>query len=1600
MEIDGSKSSELGELSPPARREPAQRARTLQLLRHRLQHGLNRIRQLGVRPKRPSPAGRCFRDILSRISGKNHSRLERTLSGLDDGVGPSSPHAALTSPCDAHHPRISGESESILSDLDSSDESDSRFERILSGLDAGSGPCSQLSALAEFRDVLLLSSTVDLLAGFSFDSLVPSLLAIANEDGDQNVMLQAIRAIAYLCDRSPQTADYLVRYDAVPVLCARLTVIENLDVAEQCLQALRNISRDLPVVCLNAGVILAVLSCIDSFSTCAQRVAVSTVANICRELPSDCSAHVMVAIPILCNLLQYEDHSLVETVALTLKRIVASSSCSSEMLDELCKHGVIHHSNHLLALHSLMTVWQPTYMELFQMLARLASVSLVAIRTLFEQNMSSTLKDILTSADLSHRRPHSHLGDMHSNLIHEVLKLLNMLLPPLPGVGEHIQELASDKEKILMDQPELLCQFGVDILPVLIQMVNSGANLTVCYGCLYVINKLVYFSSAEVLLELLNNANLSSFLAIVLAQYDDHHVLISALRIADIVTQKLPETFPNSFVKEGVLYAVGALLMSEKSSKSVFQKSRNIHQSSVQTANRCLCYGFDIGRPSLLSETGPCKLEKDTVQTLAKHLKSQIGLTETIQKLKTFSALLSNDVNVSSQNDCCAGDEYFSHILEQMMMGLNGANSISTFEFIESEVVRCLAHYLSNGKYLKEKADSLLPNDLLVLLKRFETFVKISLTAVHPQCEDTFLTLLVRKLQNALSTLEHFPVIGSHASMSRDVYANIPGRRTTHPCFRVHFVREEGESVLSDHSLDVLTVDAFSSFDDIERFLWPKVGTNRVEDSVEPKGKDVTDDLNTITKSSQGNPVLGSNYKAMQSFQDSDMQDTMKQGVHYIAERNADMKTRNLVNVHKLYSSECTPSKFIFYLKGKELDCSLTLYQAILQQVNEDNDVTVGPKFWSDVYEVKYRRAIEQNRSDTQKSDDSKISSACRRELGLLWQKLSFVSSMMAAELPCNLDRSNPTYDILFLLKFLEGLNRFTFQIMSHERLNAFAEGRIDNFDDLKVRIPAVPQVEFVNGRLSDKLTQQMKDPLAVSVAGMPSWCSQLMDACPFLFSFEARRTYFRLTVFGSSESQPHPLQQWTGDYTNGTNYRQSYSDRLYRDKFHVRRSHILDSAAQMMNLHARNQEAVLEVDSQPHPLQQLTGDYSNGTNSRQSFSDGLHRDKFHVHRNHILDSAVQMMNLHARNQAVLEVEFHEEVGTGLGPTMEFYTLVSHEFQMAGLGMWRDGHSSQVEDSKHVKAPLGLFPRPWSAASCSSNGELVTEVIDKFLLLGQVVAKAIKDRRVMDVPFSKAFYKLILEQDLDIYDINSFDPELGRTLLEFQALVERKRTMESVSGKNTTSKSDLHFRGTRIEDLCLDFSLPGYNDYKFGSTPDQKMVNSLNLEEYVSLLVDATVKSGISRQVEGFRTGFNQVFPLKTLQIFTEDEIERLLCGEQETWVSGELLDLIKFDHGYTASSPSINNFLEIIQEFGCDERRAFLQFLTGAPRLPPGGLAALNPKLTIVRKHWSKLADLDLPSVTTCKNYLKLPPYSSKEIMREKLLYAITEGQRSFHLS
>lgn len=52
-----------------------------------------------------------------------------------------------------------------------------------------------------------------------------------------------------------------------------------------------------------------------------------------------------------------------------------------------------------------------------------------------------------------------------------------------------------------------------------------------------------------------------------------------------------------------------------------------------------------------------------------------------------------------------------------------------------------------------------------------------------------------------------------------------------------------------------------------------------------------------------------------------------------------------------------------------------------------------------------------------------------------------------------------------------------------------------------------------------------------------------------------------------------------------------------------------------------------------------------------------------------------------AGSRAILEVQYDSEVGTGLGPTLEFYALVSKELQRSDLDLWR-GEAAPISEPK------------------------------------------------------------------------------------------------------------------------------------------------------------------------------------------------------------------------------------------------------------------------------------------------------------------------------
>ena len=283
-------------------------------------------------------------------------------------------------------------------------------------------------------------------------------------------------------------------------------------------------------------------------------------------------------------------------------------------------------------------------------------------------------------------------------------------------------------------------------------------------------------------------------------------------------------------------------------------------------------------------------------------------------------------------------------------------------------------------------------------------------------------------------------------------------------------------------------------------------------------------------------------------------------------------------------------------------------------------------------------------------------------------------------------------------------------------------------------------------------------------------------------------------------------------------------------------------------------------------------------------------------------------------------------------------------------------------------------------------------IIRSFVFMGKAIARSLTDSRLMDLNINPLFFRILRGEPVDMTDIQHIDPQLGISLEKLQTARDLHQSEERIV-----------VEGVTLDDLCLPFSLPGYEDYPL--TAEENMpdfVDEHNLQRYIDGVIAATLSDGIEAQIAAFKEGFESVMPVKMLEMFYDDELDLLLRGTHGCWTVEELSECVNFSHGYSALCDQARWFLEILSELDDEQRRSFLQFVTGSPRLPPGGIAALSPKLTVVQRLNNKegSSENDLPSVATCVNFLKLPKYGSKEVMKERLVIAFNEGQYAFDLS
>lgn len=80
-------------------------------------------------------------------------------------------------------------------------------------------------------------------------------------------------------------------------------------------------------------------------------------------------------------------------------------------------------------------------------------------------------------------------------------------------------------------------------------------------------------------------------------------------------------------------------------------------------------------------------------------------------------------------------------------------------------------------------------------------------------------------------------------------------------------------------------------------------------------------------------------------------------------------------------------------------------------------------------------------------------------------------------------------------------------------------DGKHIDYGELEESTCWVHPDDFTSKKITNKIVQQIQDPLALAAGALPNWCEELARSCPFLLPFETRRLYFSCTAFGASRS-------------------------------------------------------------------------------------------------------------------------------------------------------------------------------------------------------------------------------------------------------------------------------------------------------------------------------------------------------------------------------------------------------------------------------------------------------------------------------------------------
>ncbi|KAI0980945.1 hypothetical protein GJ496_001098 [Pomphorhynchus laevis] len=301
--------------------------------------------------------------------------------------------------------------------------------------------------------------------------------------------------------------------------------------------------------------------------------------------------------------------------------------------------------------------------------------------------------------------------------------------------------------------------------------------------------------------------------------------------------------------------------------------------------------------------------------------------------------------------------------------------------------------------------------------------------------------------------------------------------------------------------------------------------------------------------------------------------------------------------------------------------------------------------------------------------------------------------------------------------------------------------------------------------------------------------------------------------------------------------------------------------------------------------------------------------------------------------------------------------------------------SSKLSDKKD-DCPLFWKPQADKEFFAPRPAPATPNRLNAYRNVGRLIGLCLLNNDILPIFLCRHVIKYILRRDISWHDLAFFDSTVYESM---------RRLLHQVESNPEKDISDIGLR------WAIDLRAEeGSGTSELIDNGMNTQVIAANLNSYVKTYTNHRLIKLVEPFLKNLRQGLLDVLPLSSISHLNAEEFRLLLNGSDRIDVKSLYSYTTFIDESGEETSDRLDRFKRwfwtVVEGMSPQKRQDLVLFWTGSPTLPSSaeGFQAA-PSITI--RHPD---DQHLPTANTCISRLYIPLYSTKQILRQKLIYAI----------